>query len=143
MVKRADGAEASNLDDDKEDVEDDLDFDSCNEDAGEAAGEQLYWTGSVPYADSGDDVESLSLNELQQSTTSINLAKSPTKRIDSESLAIFSQATTALNLSHSTCSIFQRDTESQSKLWHLILQKLLKKRGAESQYDKTDKRTRR
>jgi hypothetical protein len=41
-VERADRAEASNLDEDKGDVEDHLDYDSHNEDEGEAAGEQFY-----------------------------------------------------------------------------------------------------
>jgi hypothetical protein len=38
-VEKADRAEASNLNEDKEDVKDHLDYDSCNEDEGEAAAE--------------------------------------------------------------------------------------------------------
>jgi hypothetical protein len=105
-VERADRAEASNLDEDQEDMEDHLDYDSRNEDEGEAAREQFYRPGSVPHANSGDDPESLSCNEPQYNTSSINLARALMKRIESESLTVSSQATTAYYLSHSIrCSL--------------------------------------
>ncbi len=142
-VERVDRAEASNHDEDEEDVEDHLDYDSRNEDEGEAAGEQFYRPGSVPHADSGDDLESPFRDEPQHNPSSINLARPPTKRIESESQAVSSQATTALHLSDSTRPILRRATESQPQVRHSSCQKLLRKRGAESQYGATDKRTRR
>jgi hypothetical protein len=128
MVERADRVEASNLDEDEEDVEDHLDYDFRNEDDGEAAGEQFYRPGCVPHADFGnDDLENLFCNEPQHNTSSINFAKLPRKRIESKSPAISSQATTALHLFHSTRPILRQATESQPQVQYSSRQKLLRK----------------
>ncbi len=140
-VDRADRAEASKHVEDEEDVEDHLDYVSCNEDEGEAVGEQFYRPGSVLHADSGDDLESSFRNEPQHNPSSINLARPPIKRTESESPAVSSQATTALHLSHITRPILWRATESEPPVQCSGRQKLLRKRRAESQYGGTDKCT--
>ncbi len=110
-IEKADSAQASNLDN-KEEEDDYLGYDSYSEYDGEAAGEQFYWPGSIPHANSGNILESFSYEEPQHHTSSINSATSPTKRIKSESPAVSSQAMMALYLFHSTCSSLQCGTES-------------------------------
>jgi hypothetical protein len=73
---------------------DHLDYDSYHVDEREAAGEQFYQPGSITHANSGDNLESFSCEELQQHMSSINPATSPIKRIKSESPAVSSQAIT-------------------------------------------------
>ncbi len=115
-----------------------MDYDSCNKDKRELAMEQFYRPGSILNANTVDNHESLSCNELQPNTSLIKLAKSLTKQIECYSPAVSSHAMTVLHLSHSTCSFLQQNTESQPQVRHSSCQKLLRKRKAESQYRGAD-----